>query len=399
MKIQSLLELNELARRDAENYPLKRFILSSLDKRQGRHFVGIAGPRGVGKTVILKQILAESEQAFYISLDTLPSDTDLFEVVKKLHQDYGYQQFLLDEIHFNKAVQSTLKKLYDFLNIDLLFTSSVALAMAESVYDLSRRAVVLKLYPFSFREYMLFKHQKTLAPLTLEQIIQREWSNEHMRGGVFFSEYLRGGLLPFALNEPEPLALLANILQTVIMKDAPTVLRLRVDELDVLHKLLAFIGRSGVDGINYSALSRNLGITKYKAEQYIELLERAFILHRVYPKGTNVLKEPKVLMSLPYRLLYSDYENCVGGLREDFFVEAMRQCHQSFYYLKSTRGSKTPDFLLDDGKTLNTIIEIGGRGKGREQFKGIHADRKVVFADGERADDLRLPLFMLGYLS
>ncbi len=30
-------------------------------------------------------------------------------------------------------------------------------------------------------------------------------------------------------------------------------------------------------------------------------------------------------MAPPSRLLYRDYEDAVGGLREDFFVEAMKQ--------------------------------------------------------------------------
>jgi hypothetical protein len=38
------------------------------------------------------------------------------------------------------------------------------------------------------------------------------------------------------------------------------------------------------------------------------------------PKGTNVLKEPKVLMFLPFRLLYSELQQCLGAIREDFFA-------------------------------------------------------------------------------
>ncbi|HMB01136.1 MAG TPA: hypothetical protein VKS21_09135 [Spirochaetota bacterium] len=39
-----------------------------------------------------------------------------------------------------------------------------------------------------------------------------------------------------------------------------------------------------------------------------------------------------------------------------------------YFYLKSTRSKKTPDYLVEN-KTW--IIEIGGKAKGREQFKGI----------------------------
>ncbi|MDP2913692.1 MAG: hypothetical protein Q8N91_06800 [Candidatus Omnitrophota bacterium] len=75
-----------------------------------------------------------------------------------------------------------------------------------------------------------------------------------------------------------------------------------------------------MDGINYSSAAQNVHIMKYKAEQYIALLERAFVLHRVFPMGSNVMKEPKIVMALPYRLLYKPLNEAIGGLREDFFV-------------------------------------------------------------------------------
>ena len=400
MDLRPLMELDGLARKDADKYPIHRPLLKRLEQQRGKHFSGIMGPRGVGKTVMLKQLLSESPHAFYLSLDTLPRDADVFGVVKTLHQDYGYGLFLLDEIHFSERVEEALKKLYDFLDIRLVFTSSVALALSKSAFDLSRRALMLTLYPFSFREHLLFTQGIDLKPLSLEQVFQRGWLPEHMRNGLlYFDDYLKGGLVPFALDEPDPLRLLSNILETIIMKDVPTVARLHLDELETIRKLVGFIGRSGVDGINYTTLSNNLGITKYKAEQYIGLLEKAFILQRVFPKGTNLLKEPKVLMALPYRLLFREYNECIGGLREDFFAEAMRQCNQPFFYLKSTRGKKTPDFLIDDDLEQNTVVEIGGKGKGREQFKGIVADRKIVFTHSDAIDSGKYPLFMLGYLA
>jgi hypothetical protein len=140
-------------------------------------------------------------------------------------------------------------------------------------------------------------------------------------------------------------------------------------------QLLAFIGRSQVDGINYSSLSKNLGITKYKAEQYAEAFEQAFVLQRIFPAGTNVLREPKVLLMPPIRLLHRPMDEAQGGLREDFFAMAMRQVGIPIQYLKSTTGQKTPDFLIEHhGRKI--VFEIGGKGKSRSQFKGVQADQK-----------------------
>ncbi len=206
--------------------------------------------------------------------------------------------------------------------------------------------------------------------------------------------------MPFSLEEPEPLPLLESILAKILQSDIPRVARIRVDEIDLIRKMLAFIGRSDVDGINYSSISRNLGITKYKAESYIRLMEQAFVLHQVFPKGTNVLKEPKVLMTVPYRLLFRPYEEALGALREDFFATMLTASGISFHYLKSTRGSKTPDYLIPHSGD-KIVIEVGGKGKGREQFKGIKADKKVIFSHSDDLEPrgIRRPLFLLGMLT
>ena len=68
-----------------------------------------------------------------------------------------------------------------------------------------------------------------------------------------------------------------------------------------------------------------------------------------------------------------------------------------FHYLKSTRGSKTPDFLVRD-KQGNIVLEVGGKGKGRSQFKGINVKRKIILSHGTEIGDIRRPLFLLGYL-
>lgn len=398
MNAKDALKLHELALK-TDNYSHPRPLLAGLRSEAGRHFTGILGPRGVGKTVLLKQLASSMSNSLYLSMDTLDSGTDLFDLLNKLHRDYKISSFLFDEVHFFSGIEAILKRLYDNLRVRVWFTSSVALAMHDSAYDLSRRIQLKTLFPFSYREFLFFRHGVKLSSLSLEDIFNCRWSGEHMRAGIHFDEFIKGGLMPFSLEEPEPLQILGAIRDTVIRKDIPRVTRLHTDELDILEKCLKFIGKSPVDGINYSSISKNLGITKYKAEQYLELFEKAFILHRVFPKGTNVLKEPKVLLAPPYRLLYTDYEQAIGGLREDYFAEAMRSRDIDFSYLKTTRGGKTPDYVMEaevDGNETSTVIEVGGRRKGYAQFKNYTADRRFIFTHSDVTDAERRPLFMLG---
>ncbi len=391
-----LFQLNELAVNEVKRYPKKRALYHQLATEKGKSFTGITGPRGVGKTVILKQMAANTENALYLSMDTI-TESNLFETGKTLSEKYGIKLLLLDEIHHLGDYEKQLKKIYDFLDIKIIFSSSVSLSMLESSIDLSRRVRLLNLYPFSFGEYIFFKNDVLLPGLTLDDILNKEWKPEHLRYEYLFEDYLKGGLLPFSLEEPEILPLIENILQKILVKDIPAFAKLRVDEIPLLEKMLRFIGRSSVDGINYSSISRNIGITKYKAESYINLLKKAFVLQVVFPTGTNVMRESKVLMRLPFRLLYKDYQEVVGGMREDFAVEMLQMKKCEFYYLKSTRGTKTPDFLVKQ-ETGDIVVEIGGKGKGREQFKGIQYQRKLILNHSNVIEGIKRPLFLLGFI-
>ncbi len=393
--LDKLIELDQMAKKDALRYQKKRFLYNFIKKDSGRHFTGIAGARGIGKTILLRQLAVERENSFYMSLDTI--SLDLFDTVLRLNKEFKISCFLLDEVHAYKKFEADLKKLYDFLDIQIIFTSSVALAMFQSSYDLSRRIKLITLYPFSFREYLYFKYGENLKPLSFEEFYRKNWSIDYFRYSANFKDYLTGGIMPFSLEEPNPFDILKNILEKIIISDLPSVSRLRIDELDLIRKTLKFIGKSNIDGINYSSISANIGITKYKAEQYVSLLEKAFVLQRLFPKGTNVLREPKILMNLPYRLLYSDYDYSIGSLREDFVIETLKANGVNPYYLKSTRGAKTPDFLIPFGDE-EIIVEVGGKGKGREQFKGMEKREKMILVHSDTAYGIKYPLFMLGFV-
>ena len=396
MNIAEILELNERAKEDGKNFPRTRQLFSRIQSEVGRHFIGIVGPRGVGKTVMLKQLALAQPNSFYLSADAAPG-ADIFQTARTLSEQYKVSILLIDEIHFCKTYAKDLKKIYDFLKLRVVFTSSVSLSLFDSAYDLSRRIVLRHLYPFSFREYLLFTKDIEIPELTLNDIIEGRWTADHMRYNYLFDEYLRGGLFPFSLEEPDCMPLLRNICSKVIRRDIPMVSNLRFDDIERIESTLEFIGKSGVDGINFSSISKNVGITKYKAALYVKLLAQAFILNPVYPKGTNVLKEPKVLMFLPFRLLYRDWSECVGAIREDFFAEMTSMKGYRFHYLKTKRGAKTPDFLIEqEDETM--VVEIGGKGKGREQFKGIKVEKKLILSHSPEVRGNKKPLSLLGFI-
>ena len=314
MNISEMLELNEKAKEEGKKFPKQRYLFNEIQSELGKHFIGIVGPRGVGKTVLLKQLAVSEPDSFYLSADTLDK-SDLPQTARILSDQYKIKTLLVDEIHFCKTYVRDLKKIYDFFEIRVVFTSSVSLSLFDSAYDLSRRVLLRLLYPFSFREYLSFVKNVEIPPLTINDILDDRWTTNHMKFSYLFDSYLKGGIFPLTLEEPDPLPLLKNVCQKIIRKDIPMVSNLRFEDIENIEKMMSFIGKSEVDGINFSSISRNLGITKYKAKLFVRLLSQAFILNPIYPKGTNVLKEPKILMFLPFRLLYKEFQQCLGGIR------------------------------------------------------------------------------------
>lgn len=392
-----LLRLHELAVEDGRRHSLKRELFAHIFQDEGRHAIGIAGPRGAGKTILLRQLAAAHSDSFYVSADTLDPDADLYGLAEALSASGRFRLLLVDELHFLKEGFAALKRIADFLPLRVVFTSSVAVALKQSAYDLSRRVRIYDLDYFSYAEFLRFRDGRDLPLLSLDDVLEGRWTTEHEVSGGRFEEYLHGGLLPFSLEEPDPLPLLRNILAAVVEKDVPQVLRLAIQEIPAIRSVLEFAGRSGVDGINVTSVGANVGITKYKAAQYLEALEAAFVIQRVLPAGTNVLREPKVLLVPPVRLLFRERQEAAGGLREDFFALAMRQGGVPFSYLKGMRGQKMPDFLvIHQGQKI--AMEIGGKNKGRSQFKGVKDLRRMVFAPDMIPSPGRTPLHLLGFL-
>ncbi|TVR64582.1 MAG: ATP-binding protein [Spirochaetaceae bacterium] len=386
MDLTALLELDRLAIASVSPLSKKRYVWERLRASTGRPFVALFGPRGSGKTVLLRQLRAENDAAIYLSADTLDRGTDLFDIAKRLHENYRISALYIDEIHFIPDYARHVKQIFDFLPVAVWFTSSVSLSLTAAGWDLSRRVVRQRLEPFSFREFLWFESDRVYQPLSLADCLRSRIGSEYLAATPAFRRYMVGGLHPFMLGAGADTSLFSGILDTVVSRDIPGFdPSLSAEDINRLHDTVRFIGSSPVDGINYSSVSRNVGITKYKAQRYLEYLERSFILTRVMPAGTNVLQEPKVLMQLPYRLVYQTLDQAIGALREEFFAQAMRHHEQEFRYAKSTRGQKTPDYIVDvDGE--RTVLEIGGPGKGRTQFKEVEYARKVVLHDTSARD-------------
>ena len=69
----------------------------------------------------------------------------------------------------------------------------------------------------------------------------------------------------------------------------------------------------------------------------------------------------------------------------------------TFHYLKTKRGAKTPDFMVEF-ENDRAVIEIGEKGKGRTPFKGVEVDTKLILSHDPRAGTDQKPLSLIGFI-
>jgi predicted AAA+ superfamily ATPase len=332
-------------------------------------------------------------------MDALIPGINLFDLAKELSINYKIKYLLIDEIHNLANWQMEIKKIYDFLDIKLIFTSSASIDIIRSKYDLSRRVVIINMLPFSFREYLFFKKNTLIDRMSLDDILTK-YRELYQKVYLFepeFHGFCIMGALPSAIDAPFAQTI-RNIVEKMINNDLLIYGKLNKEDIINISHILRFISRSTVDGCNYSVISNNTGVTKYKVQEYIGLLEQTFLLKVMLPYGSNVTREPKILFRLPLRSYFSEGtegDNITGAIREEFFIHHLSNIDVEMNYLKSERGEKLPDYVVFH-KNEKIIFEIGGAGKTRKQLKGISGSRFILSQPGNL--ETGIPLILMGFL-
>jgi predicted AAA+ superfamily ATPase len=165
---QNFIKINN---RDYIRYFLK---LNPLKNR----FSIVVGQRGVGKTTaMIQNILASydndifTKNALYIQADHfLVGSRSLYEIAEQFY-NLGGKMICFDEIHKYHTWSTELKSIYDtFPKLTIVASGSSALEIYKGSRDLSRRAVVYRMFGMSFREFIELTLGIGLKSFSLEEI-------------------------------------------------------------------------------------------------------------------------------------------------------------------------------------------------------------------------------------
>ncbi len=339
-----------------------RLFLRLLEKRlkkdsfKGKALV-LVGPRQVGKTTLIKEILKtyKNKKIKFLNCDN-PRDLESLENkdLEYLENIVGHSKILfIDEAHKVPNIGQTLKILVDHYGkkIQIFVTASSSFNLLYKTQEpLTGRKFVYNLYPLSMEEIYpekdFLKIQKELEQLLIfgsypEVVKKRSFEDKIQLLRELSTSYLYKDILEFQ----------------------------QVKNPGIINKLLKALALQIGQEVSYTELAGLLEIDKNTVERYVDLLEKCFVVFRLSPYTQNKRKELSRLRKIYFYDLgvrnaiinnfnFFDLRDDIGKLFENFMiVERLkyREYHQVYsdqYFWRTYDGSEV-DLVEDrDGKLL-----------------------------------------------
>ena len=334
---------------------IKRQIENDLhnDCFKGKIIV-ILGARQVGKSTLIKMLVGHQKETV-LWLDGEEADVHLLlqnSNRERLAQIVGKHKIIvIDEAQKINDIGSILKLFADYLkDIQVIASGSSAFELRNSLNEpLTGRKFEYQLFPISFIE--MVNHTNLLQEI--RQLPQR---------------LLYGYYPEIVTNVGSEQRLLKFLSESYLYKDVFLFGGIKKPEkiLELLKLLAWQIGSE----VNYNELSKILKIDNQTVENYIHILEQAFVIYRLNAYHTNQRNELKKSKKIYFNdlgirnALINDFRmvevrNDAGNLFENFVINEIRkqneyqQLYANFYFWRST-DQKEIDLVIEKDNFLYT---------------------------------------------
>jgi predicted AAA+ superfamily ATPase len=343
--------------------------------------VVIYGPRQVGKTTLVK-IIQQNQSAVksvYFNCDEPDiriALTDKTSTELKLFLGDN-KLVILDEAQRVKNIGLTLKLLADnYPQMQIIATGSSSFDLSNQIFEpLTGRKIEFLLYPFSFAEL-----KGAYLEIEIDRILENKLVFGMYPGIVFESDQAKSKLLKI-------------LAKSYVYKDVLEYQNIKNSE--VLEKLLRALALQVGNEVSYNELASLVEINKITVANYIQILEKAFIIFRLPPFSRNLRDELKssrkiyffdngIRNALINNLNPLDLRQDAGALWENFMIsERVKYNNNSgrdanLYFWRTLQGQEID--LIEDCQSRLSGYEFKWKqrpGKVPVSFSRAYPDTKV----------------------
>lgn len=315
--------------------------------------VVLYGARQVGKTTLVKKIIEKHEnESLYLNCDEPDIRNALTgKTSTELKSFIGSRRLVvIDEAQRVKNIGLTLKLIIDnFPEIQVIATGSSSFELSGKISEpLTGRKIEFFLYPFSIEEL-----SQIYSPLEIDRLLE-----ERLVFGMYPGVVFAG---------PDREKRVRELATSYSYKDVLAYQDIRNPEL--LEKLLQALALQVGRDVSYTELAQLLGVNKVTVENYIRILEQAYIIFRVGPFSRNIRNELKKKRKIYFydlglrnalinNLNPVSLRQDIGDLWENFMVVERVKRNNNFgisaniYFWRTTDG-KEIDYIEDSGGVLS----------------------------------------------
>ena len=294
-----------------ENY-LKKII----DAKDTDFIKVITGMKRTGKSTLLLMfrdyLLANGEKEeniVYINFESAKYDDikdykDLYKYIEDKVKDEKIY-LLLDEIQSVSSWEKAINSFKVDFNMDIYITGSNAYLLSSELSTLlSGRYIEIKMYPLSFKEFLVFNNYD-------ENNLEEK-----------FNEYLKYGGLPAITlikgNDELILSYLNDIYNTIVKKDI--IDRNNIKDVALLENIIKYLFNNVGSPISSNKISDYLNSNKVvqksnhqTIDNYLNMLEKSYI---IYKADRTDVKSKSLLKTLgKYYVSDSGIRNIILGFR------------------------------------------------------------------------------------
>jgi predicted AAA+ superfamily ATPase len=271
-------------------------VLQLLRETNLRRAVVLLGPRRVGKTILIRHLIAQllreqipAHRIGYVEMDhPLLHGQSLDTLIRQIEAvapgGEGHRYLFFDEIQSHRDWEKHLKPLVDHRpDLRILVSGSAAAALKrQSTESGAGRFTDFLLPPLTFSEYLSLRGE-TAAIVENEPglytLIDIDRLNRQFVDYVSFGGYPELALTPTVRDDPERFVK-SDIVDKVLLRDLPQLYGIKdIQELNALFTVLAF---NTAEEVSFERLSQRSGVGKQTIQRYIEYLEAAFLIKRVF---------------------------------------------------------------------------------------------------------------------
>lgn len=260
----------------------------------------LMGPRRVGKTVMLRQLIDDAindgflgTRILFVSIDTplysgIPLDRLLTYFEEQTdHDPNGRRIVIFDEIQYLKDWEVHLKVLTDkHPNTRFIASGSAAAALKlKSQESGAGRFTDFFLPPLTFAEFLTFRgRENELISVAENGSSIRYRTKDIDRLNEEFVNYLNFGGYPEAvlnesIQEDVQRYLGRDIIDKVLLRDLPSLYG--IQDIQELNRLFTTIAYHTGQEISLDGLAQSSGVAKNTITRYLDYLEAAFLIVRV----------------------------------------------------------------------------------------------------------------------